>query len=56
VGSGERLVDPATMLFYSETLTRTIQVPMEVPGQGKVPTTLEEKKTYHFDYGSGGSD
>jgi hypothetical protein len=51
VGSGERLIDPATMLIYSETLTRTIKMPMEVPGQGKVSTTLVEKKEYQFDYG-----
>jgi hypothetical protein len=51
VGSGERLIDPATMLIYSGTLTRTIKMPMEVPGQGQVPTTLVEKKEYQFDYG-----
>ncbi len=56
VGSGERVIDPATMLIYAETLTRTIKMPMEVPGQGKVPATLVEKKQYHFDYGSGRSE
>lgn len=49
-GGGERLIDPNTMLIYSETLTRTMKIPMEVPGQGKVMTTMQEKREYTFDY------
>jgi hypothetical protein len=51
-GGGERLIDPATMLIYSETLTRTIKLPMVVPGQGTLPATVQEKRAYRFDYGA----
>jgi hypothetical protein len=50
VGGGERLIDPNTMLIYSETVTRTMKIPMEVPGQGRVITTMKEKREYTFDY------
>ena len=50
VGGGERLIDPATMLIYSETGTQTLKMQMEVPGQGKLMVTMQEKKEYTFDY------
>lgn len=50
VGSGERVIDPATMLIYSESLTRTIKMRMESPGQEAVWTTMQEKREYSFTY------
>ncbi|HWM93254.1 MAG TPA: hypothetical protein VN493_21000 [Thermoanaerobaculia bacterium] len=41
-GGGERLIDPATMLIYSETLERT----MNMEGMG----ISTEKREYTFDY------
>lgn len=50
VGGGERLIDPATMLIYSESVTRTMKMLMDVPGQEKTMTTVQEKREYSFDY------
>lgn len=50
-GSGERVVDPATMLIYSERYQRTLKLPMRIPGQGEIVTALHETKEYRFDYG-----
>lgn len=50
-GSGERLVDPQTMLIYSETIERSISTKMTMPGQGEMPITQSEKREYLFDYG-----
>jgi hypothetical protein len=53
-GGGERLIDPATMLIYRETSTRTIKMPMNVPGRGIVTVRAQETRGYSYDYG--GSD
>jgi hypothetical protein len=50
-GSGERLIDPKTMLIYSETLERTITTKNTAAGQGDTPITQTEKREYSFDYG-----
>lgn len=50
IGSGERLIDPRAMLIYSETRIRTIKMLMDVPGQARVPTTMQETKEYSFAY------
>ena len=49
-GEGERLMDPATMLIYSELIKRNVRMEMEVPGQGKVPVTQIEERQYIFEY------
>ncbi|MEW6203384.1 MAG: hypothetical protein AB1546_15500 [bacterium] len=50
-GEGERLIDPATMLIYSETITRTVKMDMEIPGKGTVRGIKREKREYSYDYG-----
>jgi hypothetical protein len=47
-GGGERLVDPATMLIYGESLSRTLKMPVTVPGSGSVLATVVEKKQYRY--------
>jgi hypothetical protein len=49
-GTADRLIDPDTMLIYSEVDERTISGSMDVPGQGKVATKTVEKREYRFDY------
>ncbi len=51
VGSGERVIDPATMLIYAETTERTITMPIQSP-QGEVTATIREKRVYSFQYGA----
>jgi hypothetical protein len=47
---GERVIDPATMLIYAESLSRTIKMRTEAPGQEPVWTTMQEKREYRFAY------
>lgn len=49
VGKGERIIDPATMLIYSETVERTIKMMMAVPGQGEVEMTSVDKREYGYE-------
>jgi hypothetical protein len=49
-GSGERVVDPATMLIYSETIRRTIRAAIEQPGMGSVPSIRTEVREYTYSY------
>jgi len=49
-GEGERLIDPATMLIYSETMERIVTTSMETPEKERVKFTTKEKKEYRFDY------
>jgi hypothetical protein len=49
-GGGDLLVDPATMLIYAESLTRTVRMPVQIPGHGTVPGTLVEMKEYRCQY------
>ena len=53
-GTATRLVDPATLLIQSETGSQTIEMTVEVPGQGPVPATLTEERSYRFEYRQGG--
>ncbi len=48
-GKGERIIDPATMLIYSETVERTIKMTMAVPGQGEVEMTSVDKREYGYE-------
>lgn len=50
VGSGHRIIDPATMLIQSEIINRTIKMPVELPGHGMVATVTTETKEYRFEY------
>lgn len=49
-GSLSRLIDPTTMLIYSEQVKRTISMQVQVPGNGAMPVTQEESRTYSFTY------
>ena len=49
VGKGERIIDPATMLIYSETVERTMKMMMAVPGQGEVEMTSIDKREYGYE-------
>lgn len=49
-GGGDRLIDPSTMLIYAESLARTLKVPVNVPGRGKVVATVVERKQYRYQY------
>jgi len=50
VGSGERIIDPATMLIQSEYVERTLTTKMTIPGQGDIDLTQTERREYKFDY------
>ena len=45
-GSGERIVDPTTMIIQSERIERTIRLEMDVAGQGPQPATMHEIREY----------
>lgn len=45
-GSGERIVDPSTMIIQSERIERTIKLEMDVAGQGPQPATIHEIREY----------
>jgi hypothetical protein len=49
-GSLTRLIDPKTMLIYSEQVRRIISMNLQVAGKGLVPTTQEEVRTYAYVY------
>ena len=49
-GSLSRLIDPKTMLIYSEEVRRTISMRIQVPGHGLLPTVQEESRTYTYSY------
>jgi len=52
-GKGERTIDPATMLIYSEKMTRTIKMVMQMMAQGqqqKMEMTADETREYIYDY------
>lgn len=49
VGKGERIIDPTTMLIYSETVERTIKTAMTVPGRGAVEMIVVEKREYGYE-------
>jgi hypothetical protein len=50
--TGERLIDPATMLIYSETQEWTVRADMAVSGDS-MPFTQHEKREYTFEYAKG---
>jgi hypothetical protein len=50
-GSGERLIDPDTMLIYAERIERDVKAQMEVPEHGLVTAVTKETREYEFDYG-----
>jgi hypothetical protein len=49
-GWGERLVDPETMLIYSETNERVMNITADIPGMGKIQNITREKREYTFQY------
>ena len=49
VGEGERIIDPTTMLIYSETGRRTWKTTVDIPGQGTVEMVVVEKREYGYE-------
>lgn len=49
-GSLSRLIDPKTMLIYSEQVRRVISMRIQVPEQGTLPTVQEESRNYTYNY------
>jgi hypothetical protein len=45
-GGGERVIDASTMTIETETIARTIAMPMDVPGHGKAVMVRTESRTY----------
>lgn len=50
IGKGYRIVDPSTMLIYSEELHRTLTMTMRLPTGGDVISTYSESRVYSYDY------
>lgn len=48
-GKGERIIDPATMLIYSEAVERTMKMMMAVPGQGEVEMSSVDKREHGYE-------
>ena len=48
-GKGERVIDPATMLIYSETVERTTKMMMAIPGRGEVEVTSVDKREHGYE-------
>ncbi|MHB1458198.1 MAG: hypothetical protein ACYC0V_14915 [Armatimonadota bacterium] len=49
-GKGHRIVDPSTMLVYSEEVSRTMKMRLSIPGTGDVITTFNQSRVYTYDY------
>jgi hypothetical protein len=49
-GTASWLIDPTTMLFYAQTMSRTMNMMMNVPGRGAIPATIREDRHYSFEY------
>ena len=48
-GKGERIINPATMLIYSETVERTTKMMMAIPGRGEVEVTSVDKREHGYE-------
>ena len=49
-GNVTRVIDPDTMLIYGEESSRTIEMEIDIPGMGLVPTKTTETRIYEFVY------
>ncbi len=49
-GSMTRIIDPKTMLIYSERMERTVTMPFQIPGQGQVASEQKELRVYTYSY------
>ncbi len=49
-GDGERVIDPETMLVYSETQTLSFTMVMDIPGMGRKGYTTDSKEDYSYEY------
>lgn len=49
-GSVKRLIDPSTMLIYTEESVRVISMNMNIPGAGSIPMKMTETRQYEFLY------
>ena len=48
-GTGERIINPTTMVIYSETVERTIKSTMDAPGQPPVGVNVVDKREYGYE-------
>ena len=46
VGEGERVIDPATMIIYSEKIVRTLTMEADLPGKGLTAIKVVETREY----------
>lgn len=46
----ERVIDPATMLFYSESMTKTSKQVVDVPSKGKMTMNMTETTVTKYEY------
>ena len=49
VGEGERIIDPTTMLIYSETGHRTWKTTVDIPGRGAVEMIMTDEREYGYE-------
>jgi hypothetical protein len=49
-GTGDRYVDPATMLIYAETQTVNFKMVMDVPREGRMTIVRDGKEDYSYEY------
>lgn len=49
VGKGERIIDPTTMLIYSETSERTFKTTVDMPGHKVVEMIMIEEREYGYE-------
>jgi len=50
VGNATRIIDPTTMLIYSESQEKTVSVEMQIEGLGPVALTVVETQVYSYEY------
>lgn len=53
-GSGERLIDPSTMLIYSEKASRNVSWLVKAGKDASSPVLVQESREYTIEYGSAG--
>ena len=49
-GNGERIIDPSTLLSYSEQSTKTIKMEISFAGMETIESTVVEAREYTFEY------
>ena len=49
-GGSEWVVDPETMLIFSESASRTTETDVDLPGRGRVHAVTVEQREYRYEY------